>query len=49
MVTPRYETSAPQYAWLQQVVVLGIGYLVPGGVGYHVFAVRHAQEESAQV
>ena len=44
VVTPRYETSAPQYAWLQQVVVLGMGYLIPGGVGYHVFAVRHAQE-----
>jgi hypothetical protein len=48
VATPRYETSAPQYAWLQQVVVLSIGYLIPGGVGNHVFAVRHAQEENAQ-
>ena len=48
VVTPRIETSAPQYGWLQQVVVLGMGYLIPGGVGYHVFAVHHAHEGRAQ-
>ena len=39
-VTPYYETNAPQYAWLQQVVVIGMGSLIPGGVSYQVFAVR---------
>ncbi len=38
--TPHYETSAPQYAWLQQTIVVAIGSLVRGGgVSYRVFAV----------
>ena len=40
MVTLRFETTAAQYAWLQQVVVIGRGSLIQGGVSYHVFAVR---------
>jgi Protein of unknown function (DUF3237) len=40
VVTPYYETSAAQYAWLQQVVVIGMGSLIEGGVSYQVFAVR---------
>jgi len=39
MITLRFETSAAQYAWLQQVVVIGSGALVQGGVSYHVCAV----------
>jgi hypothetical protein len=34
-ITPYFETSAPQYAWLQQTVAIGIGALVRGGVSYH--------------
>ncbi len=37
-VTPYFETGAPQYAWLQQVVTVGIGSLIPGGVYYEFFA-----------
>jgi hypothetical protein len=40
MITPYFETSAAQYAWLQQVVAIGRGSLIPGGVSYRVFAVR---------
>lgn len=40
MVTQYFETSAAQYAWLQQVVAIGMGSLLHGGIGYQVFAVR---------
>ncbi|HEX9132353.1 MAG TPA: DUF3237 domain-containing protein [Ktedonobacteraceae bacterium] len=38
--TPYFETSAAQYAWLQQVVTIAMGSLIQGGVAYQVFAVR---------
>jgi hypothetical protein len=38
--TPYFETSAAQYSWLQQVVTIGMGSLIQGGVSYRVFAVR---------
>ena len=38
--TPYFETGSERYAWLQRVVTIGIGTLVPGGVRYEVFAVR---------
>jgi hypothetical protein len=38
--TPLFETGAPAYAWLNNVVALGYGYLVEGGgVGYQVSAI----------
>ena len=40
VITPYFETSAAQYAWLQQVVVIAMGSLIRGGVSYQVFAVR---------
>jgi hypothetical protein len=40
MITLHFETSAAQYTWLEQVVVIGRGSLVQGGVSYDVFAVR---------
>jgi hypothetical protein len=40
VITPYFETGAAQYAWLQQVVAIGMGSLIPGGVSYQVFAVR---------
>ena len=40
VVTPYYETAAPQYAWLTQTACVGLGSLIPGGVSYRVFAVK---------
>jgi hypothetical protein len=40
MVTLHFETSAPQYAWLGQLIVIGRGALMQGGVSYQIFAVR---------
>lgn len=38
--TPRFETSDPQYAWLQQGVFVGQGRIIEGlGVEYNVFRV----------
>jgi uncharacterized protein DUF3237 len=48
VVTQYFETGAAQYAWLQQVVAIGMGSLLPGGgIGYQVFAVREADEASS--
>ena len=38
--TLRFETSAPQCAWLMQTVCIGQGSLVSRGARYRVFAVR---------
>jgi hypothetical protein len=40
MATLQFETSAAQYAWLEQVVVIGRGWLTQRGVSYDVFALR---------
>ena len=40
VTTPYFETSAAQYAWLQQVVIIGMGSPFQGGLGYQIFAVR---------
>jgi hypothetical protein len=38
--TPVFETGAPSYRWLNDIVAIGYGYLVEGGgVGYRVSAV----------
>jgi hypothetical protein len=34
--TPVFETGAPEYRWLNDVVAVGSGYLVEGGVAYRV-------------
>jgi Protein of unknown function (DUF3237) len=33
---PLFETGAKQYAWLNDIVCVGVGYLVQGGVAYRV-------------
>ncbi|WP_163510603.1 DUF3237 domain-containing protein [Fodinicola acaciae] len=33
---PLFETGANEYAWLNDIVSVGSGYLVDGGVAYHV-------------
>ena len=39
--TPRFETSDPRYAWLQQGVFVGQGRIIEGlGVEYNVFQVK---------
>jgi len=34
--TPVFETGSPRYAWLNDLVCIGSGYLVQGGVAYRV-------------
>src|SRR5262249_24637390 len=48
MATLQFETSAAQYAWLEQVVIIGKGSLVQGGVSYDLFAVRYAEAANIQ-
>lgn len=39
--TPRFETSDPKYAWLQQGVFIGQGRIIEGlGVEYNVYRVK---------
>ncbi|MFB9264141.1 DUF3237 domain-containing protein [Bradyrhizobium erythrophlei] len=33
---PLFETGAKQYAWLNDIVCVGMGYLVEGGIAYKV-------------
>jgi len=33
---PLFETGAEQYAWLNDIVCVGSGYLVDGGIAYKV-------------
>lgn len=33
---PLFETAAPQYQWLNDLVCVGQGYLVEGGIAYRV-------------
>ncbi len=35
---PIFQTSAPDYLWLNRILAVGIGSAVPGGVSYRVFA-----------
>jgi hypothetical protein len=36
---PLFETGAKQYAWLNDIVCVGSGYLIDGGIAYKVFQV----------
>jgi hypothetical protein len=33
-----FQTSAPDYLWLNRILAVGVGTAVPGGVAYRVFA-----------
>ena len=48
MVSMHFETSAAQYAWLEQTIVVGRGALTQTGVSYDVFAVRQPEEADRQ-
>lgn len=37
---PLFETGDERYAWLNDIVCIGSGYLIPGGIAYAVFEVR---------
>jgi hypothetical protein len=37
---PLFETGASQYTWLNDIVCVGTGYLVEGGIAYKVSRVR---------
>jgi len=36
---PFFETSAPKYAWLNQIVAVSVGERQPNGVSYQVFEI----------
>jgi hypothetical protein len=36
---PLFETGAAQYKWLNDIVCVGSGYLIEGGIAYKVFRV----------
>src|SRR3954447_25981521 len=37
---PLFETGAERYAWLNDIVCIGSGYLIEGGIAYSVFEVQ---------
>ena len=39
-VAPLFETAAPQYAWLNGILAVGVGQLVTGGVAYRVYEIE---------
>lgn len=41
MTTPRFETGHPEYAWLNNVVTVAEGRMLPGAVEYRVFLVAN--------
>jgi hypothetical protein len=38
MTQPRFETGDERYAWMNQLVTVGEGRLIPGGVEYRLYA-----------
>jgi hypothetical protein len=42
-VNPMFQTGAPQYAWLNKLLAIGRGKVVPGGVEYRVWAVTESK------
>ena len=38
-ITPQFETAAPKYAWLNDIVAIGIGHRLADGPVYSVFEV----------
>jgi hypothetical protein len=38
-VNPMFQTGAPQYSWLNKLIAVGRGKVIPGGVEYRVWAV----------
>ena len=38
-ITPRFETAAPRYAWLNRILAIGLGHRPPEGPLYNLFEV----------
>ena len=38
-VTTVLETGSPKYAWLNRIVAVGVGNLMPAGVEYKIYMV----------
>jgi hypothetical protein len=38
-VTAALETGSPKYAWLNRIIAVAVGNLVPAGVEYKIYAV----------
>jgi hypothetical protein len=38
---PVFQTGAPQYAWLNKVIAIQRGKVIPGGVEYRVWAINN--------
>ena len=41
MTTPRFESGDPRYAWLNSIVAVGQGRMLPNAVEYRVFEVQN--------
>ena len=37
--TPRYETASEKYAWLNNIVAVGVGSSIATGVRYHIYQI----------
>ena len=38
-IAPFFETAAPKYAWINNIVSVGVGERTPMGASYHVFEI----------
>ena len=38
-ITPVFETASVKYGWLNRIVAVGIGSIIPAGVAYRIYAV----------
>ena len=38
-IAPFFETAAPKYAWINNIVSIGVGERTPMGASYHVFEI----------
>lgn len=38
-IAPRFETAAPQHAWLNRILAVGVGERLPTGPQYHIHEV----------
>jgi Protein of unknown function (DUF3237) len=38
-IAPTFETASPKYAWLNQIMAIGVGHRLPDGPVYSIFEV----------
>ena len=39
-VSPNFETADSRYAWLNDIIVVGVGRMLPGGVAYNMYHIK---------